>query len=187
MSMKIFTNQYDATETWSTQGATVLWGKGTEVGNGGSDDLVFPLLMGGISLTYGRRAQEVAAINTNKDGKRRRYRIYDAPNGVLNITSIFSPYAKDLKNFLEAVTKDCKKGDDQVWMTLSPFGSLTCVQGDNESEFGKVVNNPTFGKFGLKDVDLEQLGLQIQAGQGGGATITMPLSFSFSNLLWDVE
>lgn len=187
MSIKVFNNQYDVTETWSAQGAIVLWGTGTEIGIDGSGASgVFPLLMSGITVNYARRSQEVPAINVNADGKRRRYRIYDAPVGNMGITSIFSPYARDLKAFIEAVTKDCKQEDDQVWMSVSPFGTLSCVQGDSEIQ-NVAANNPTFGTFGLKNVDLEALNLQITGGAGGGATINLPLNFSFTALDWNID
>ena len=182
MATKIFNNQYDNTETWSAQGATVLWGlNGQPVGD------TFPLLMQQLQVTYARRAQEVAAINTDDSGKRKRYRIYDAPSGELRVTSIFSPYLNNLKDFLEAVSKDCKQEDDQVWMTLSPFGTLSCSQGSGSSaQTGSSLK--AFGKFALYDVDLETLGLNITAGQNGsGAVTTLPMVFSFSTLEWDVD
>ena len=188
--MKIFTNQYDATDTWSAQGATVQWGKGAYVAGqdySGTQGDVFPLLMQQVQVTYSRRAQEVAGINSDNKGNRKRYRIYDAPTGELRVTSIFSPYPNKLKAFLEAVSKDCKQSNEQVWLSLSPFGRLSCSQGTGATEASNTSLN-TFGKFMLFDVDLETLGLQIQAGQNGsGAVSTMPMVFSFSILDWNVE
>ena len=185
--MQVFSNQYNATETWSAQGATVEWGT---LSNANPTSSVptgdkFPLLMQNVQMTFSRRAQDVAGINTDKSGLRKRIRIYDAPVGELRITSIFSPYANQLKDFFEAVAKDCKSQSDQVWMTLSPFGRLSCSQGSNNAASN--VPASAFGTFTLYDVDLETLALTIQAGQNGnGAVSTMPLIMSFTDLHWDV-
>jgi len=194
---KIFTNQYDETESWTAMGALVEWTTQALEEDDENDDSGelhvrnFPLLMQRIQITYRRKVTDIPVINTDQGGKRKRYRVYDAPDGTLMIQSIFSPYVKDLAAFMDAVSKECKGPKDQVTMTFSPFGSLEC--NSNRPTTGTDEENPissvsTFGKFMLKNVDLEQIVLDIQAGQGGsGATTTLPLNFSFSTLEWDLD
>lgn len=188
--MRIFTNQYDATETWSAQGATVLWGQGQLEPGADAGGNNFPLLMQTVQMTYSRRAQEIASINTAQNGYRKRMRIYDAPVGDLRVTSIYSPYAENLEAFFKAVSLECKNEGNQVWMQLSPFGSLQCTTdgGGEDENTGEDSNQIGLGSFFIQGVDLETMGLNIQAGQNGtGAMCSLPLVMSFTRLDWELR
>ena len=194
----IFSNQFDETESWTAMGALVEWyTESAATGNSSSSESkpavnVFPLLMQRIQVTYRRKVTDIPVINTDKNNKRKRYRVYDAPDGTLLVQSIFSPFIEGLSNFIDAVSKECKGPKDQVTMTFSPFGSVSCnstTEPKRDADGTPIITrSSSFGKFELKNVDLEQIVLDIQAGQGGsGATTTMPLNFSFSTLSWDLE
>lgn len=167
--MMVFNNPYNATETWTAQGAVVTWGKGN--GSNASEGGSVPLIMTDLSIGYSRSMRPVFAINKVKDALT-RYNIAGAPSGTLNIGSILGPTATELESFLSAVTNTCHTNNDSVLLTINPFGNVTCTSEEGESFQGVPII--------LRGVELVGMSMAIQGGDM--ALINMPLSFMFSSM-----
>lgn len=174
--MNVFTNPYNSTQTWSAQGAIVMWG----VGSGNSEDLAgskIPLMMLNLSMSYQRQIAKFYPINTDDKGNMTKYNISGAPQGVLQVGSIYGPSNGDLNRFIEAISKDCKKDEDTVLIKIKPFGNLKC----SSTGGGNTFSND--GNLLLRGVELESIGMQIQGGEV--AVVNMPLTLSFTSLVWN--
>lgn len=176
--MNVFTNPYNSTQTWSAQGAIVTWG----VGNGNSNTPgsgQIPLMMLNLNMSYQRQIARFYPVNGDIQGNMTKYNISGAPQGVLQVGSIYGPTNTGLQAFIEAVAKDCKTDDDTVLLKIQPFGNLNCSSSGGGNTFNNNKNS-----FLLRGLELESLGMQIQGGEV--AVVNMPLTFSFTSLVWDI-
>ena len=197
--VNIFSNPYTSTESWSAQGAVVRFGLESLQGGfvdwnsifqGGSGDTaacsgygakegaVCPLIIAGIDLRFARQSQQIYPLNADKEGQAKKVSIKGAPQGTLNITSIYSPVAKSIACFLALASRDCVSAGNEMWMTLRPFGSITCTT----DKGGQTISADEAKKitWRISGVELNQLGLQMQSGQV--TVVNMPLSFEFTDL-----
>lgn len=185
--LSIFNDIPVTTESWTLQGAVVLWqvGDGTvaPVGtrntydgteeNGGN----VPLLMNQISVRYAIPVSNFTPLNTiNKSAK--RVIIKGVPEGTLTVQSIFTPDVQNFKEFIAACQSPCRPADKQVTVSLRPFGDLNCEKDSqgNASQFkpGGIV-------FYLRGLDLRQFDFSISQ-QDQIAMTNMPLTFQFFGL-----
>lgn len=177
--MNVFTNPYNSTQTWSAQGAIVTWG----VGNGNTATLgagsQIPLMMLNLSMSYQRQIAKFYPVNGDTQGNMTKYNVSGAPQGVLQVGSIYGPTNTGLQAFIEAVAKDCKTDNDTVLLKIQPFGNLKCSSSGGGNTFNNSKNS-----FLLRGLELESLGMQIQGGEV--AVVNMPLTFSFTSLVWDI-
>ena len=172
---EIFSNPYKTTRSWSAQSALVTWYKGS------SDNGNVPLIMEQLAFTYRRTAQYSYPINAVDGGvQKTRYEIFGVPIGQLQIQSLYSPFGTDIKTFLDACAKSCKGTNEQVNLVIRPTGLLDC---DNTGS-GQDQVNLTEG-FRLGGVSMDSVGLSIVGGEL--SRITMPLTFNFSTLDWDLS
>lgn len=187
--MEIFNSPFKTTQSWSSQGAVLLYGLGdpTQATDGAfteantnddatlSDDAAgmapIPLFVQGISLTYTQRATPVFPLNTDSTGGASKINIKGAPQGVLQIQSIYSPKAGHIDRFLRLAARQCVGPTNQLIVTIRPFGNINCYS-DESVTYDDV--------FRLAGVELESLGLNIQAGEV--TLVNMPLSFTFTSL-----
>ena len=185
----IFSNPYKITESWSAQGAVVNWGEGYDTDNNGvldfnaldvSKDLTkkCPLMITGINLDYSRQSQQIYPLNSDGNGNSTKVTIKGAPQGILQITSVYSPIAESITKFLEACSRDCVKAGTGVWMTIRPFGDIKCT-----TKTGTDVLADYSIVWTLTGVELNRLGLQMQSGPT--TIVQMPLNFEFTNLYID--
>jgi hypothetical protein len=176
---EIFSNPYKTTRSWSAQSALVTWYKGTtQVNNNGGS---VPLIMEQLAFTYRRTAQFSYPINAVDGGTQKtRYEIFGVPIGQLQIQSLYSPFGDDIKTFLDACAKSCKGTNEQVNLVIRPTGLLDCeTNGTGQDQI-----NLTEG-FRLGGVSMDSVGLSIVGGEL--SRITMPLTFNFSTLDWDLN
>lgn len=176
---EIFSNPYKTTRSWSAQSALVTWYKGaTQVNNNGGS---VPLIMEQLAFTYRRTAQFSYPINAVDGGTQKtRYEIFGVPIGQLQIQSLYSPFGDDIKTFLDACAKSCKGTNEQVNLVIRPTGLLDCeTTGTGQDQI-----NLTEG-FRLGGVSMDSVGLSIVGGEL--SRITMPLTFNFSTLDWDLS
>lgn len=176
--MNVFTNPYNSTQTWSAQGAIVTWGVGRGDANslGGSQ---IPLMMLNLNMSYQRQVAKFYPVNGDAQGNMTKYNISGAPQGMLQVGSIYGPSNSGLSAFIEAVAKDCKQDSDTVLIKIRPFGNLNCSSSGGGNTFNNSKNS-----FLLRGLELESLGMQIQGGEV--AVVNMPLTFSFTSLVWDI-
>jgi len=167
MSVNVFNNPFTTTESFSAQGAVLNWVVGSKTST-------LPLILTGIAVSYNRPTQSLYPINGISTAKPVRVLVHGAPTGQLQTTSIYSPSMSDMEAFIKAVTKDCKTKEEQVDITLRPFGSLSCAGNDKKKDTTK---------FTLTGVELSGFQLNIQGGEI--ALVTMPLTFTFAGLFWD--
>ena len=201
--VNIFSNPYKFTESWSAQGAVVRFGlegglnanvnvdenaglesTGADVMNCttiAKDGTTCPLIIAGITLTYTRQSQQIYPLNATESMQATKVVIKGAPQGVLSITSVYSPLASAIACFLKMASRDCVTKGNEMWMTLRPFGNIECTTD------GTGTNNQSLGDGSAKDitwrisgVELNQLGLQMQSGPT--TIVNMPLNFEFTDL-----
>lgn len=191
--VNIFSNPYTATESWSAQGAVVRFGleggdltgftsilDKNSVGTG--TDVIgtkCPLIITGINLTYTRQSQQIYPLNSEENGDATKVTIKGAPQGILAITSVYSPVAKTIACFLKLASRDCVAKGNELWMSLRPFGAIKCTTKQN----GEVIDtkdNPKNITWRISGVELNQLGLQMQSGPT--TIVNMPLNFEFTSL-----
>ena len=186
--VNIFSNPYTSTESWSAQGAVVRYGL-----NGSDPNFVSiarfaqsrdsegdtcPLIIAGINLTYARQSQQIYPLNASKGGQAKKISIKGAPQGNLTITSVYSPVAENIACFLKLAGRDCVPAGTELWMTIRPFGSITCTTDSN----GRTVTEENSKKitWRISGVELSQLGLNMQSGPV--TVVNMPLNFEFTEL-----
>ena len=175
---EIFSNPYKTTRSWSAQSALVTWYKGASQDSGGGN---VPLIMEQLAFTYRRTAQYSYPINAVDGGTQKtRYEIFGVPVGQLQIQSLYSPFGTDIKAFLDACAKSCKGTNEQVNLVIRPTGLLDC----DSTGTGQDQVNLTEG-FRLSGVSMDSVGLNIVGGEL--SRITMPLTFNFSTLDWDLS
>ena len=161
--MNIFTNPYNQVETWSAQGAVV-----TYTNNGtlaGLQSPAVPLIMQNIQMSYTQKTTEFYAINTNTGSGANKVILKGSATGTMSVGSVYGPTMTGLQAFIEAVSKDTS---EQVSIFIHPFGS-TC----NKQATG-------LADIILKNVELVQVGFNLQGGEA--ALVTMPLVFSFTGM-----
>ena len=188
--VNIFSNPYKFTESWSAQGAVVRFGLegGSGVLQSAPDtdeayDCKFtvigdkcPLIISGINLTYTRQTQQIYPLTTDENGDSTKVVVKGAPQGILAVTSIYSPVAASITCFLKLASRDCVVKGNEMWMSLRPFGALTnCTTGETIS--AKDAKKITWR---ISGVELNQLGLQMQSGPT--TIVSMPLNFEFTDL-----
>lgn len=162
--INIFNNPYKTIESWSAQGAVINWGTSN------TPSAPIPLIANSLNLTYAQQVSSIYPLNTSPSGAKKKINIKGAPNGNLTIGSVFSPTHQNLAAFIQAVTKDCKTENDQVTITIRPFGDIQC-----DTEVGTVLY--------LTGVDCSQIQLGIQGGEV--AIVNMPMVFTFTGLDWE--
>lgn len=191
--VNIFSNPYTSTESWSAQGAILRYGveQGSIDWNWSAEEQnrpvcsvdptgePCPLIISGINLTYTRQSQQIYPLNATESGQATKITIKGAPQGVLQLTSIYSPVAESIACFLKLASRDCVPKDNEMWITLRPFGSITCTT----KEGSRNVDAKDAAKitWRISGVELNQLGLQMQSGPT--TIVSMPLNFEFTNLL----
>lgn len=169
---EIFNNPFKTTQSWSSQGAVILYGTGDPTQTPDDSNMeAIPLLVSGLSLTYTQQATPVFPLNTDINGGASKINIKGAPQGTLQLQSIYSPVAENIDTFLEMAARQCVGPTNQMIMTIRPFGNIECVYGD------AVTNDDLFR---LTGVELISLGLNIQAGEV--TLVNMPLQFTFTSL-----
>ena len=136
-------------------------------------------MMLNLSMSYQRQIARFYPVNGDTQGNMTKYNISGAPQGVLQVGSIYGPTNTGLQAFIEAVAKDCKTDDDTVLLKIQPFGNLNCSSSGGGNTFNNSKNS-----FLLRGLELESLGMQIQGGEV--AVVNMPLTFSFTSLVWDI-
>lgn len=178
MATKIFTPTYMDTQTWTAQGALLQWG----IVNTTPKDI--PLILSRIQVQYEQKIESIYPVAQHSSNKL-RINIKGAPSGILTTYSIFAPGGvANLKDFIEAVSKDCKPSDQQVDVFLSPFGSVDCqrIYGANARPGASV--NRDF-KFTLHGVELTRLDFDLQGSEA--AMVNLPLQFRFTSLEWEIS
>lgn len=163
--MQIFNSPYKTTQSWASQGAILTYGKGTTATE------TIPLMVSGLSLTYAQQATPIFPLNTDGNGNATKINVKGAPMGQLQLQSVYCPVAKNIDAFLEMAARDCVGENDQMIITIRPFGDIKCAAGTN-------VRNDD--RFRLVGVELVSLGLNIQAGEV--TLVSMPLNFTFTLL-----
>lgn len=159
---KVFSNSIGQTETWTASGATLTWSTNANGANFST------LVVQSIQAQYARRITPIWPLTFNSGGAK-RINIVGTPSGTLSIQSVIGPNTKSLAAFLQAVGKTCKDAGDAVTLTVQPF-VLGC-----ENTSGSDT------KYIFKGVELESIGITIQAGEL--ALISQPLSFQFSEMI----
>lgn len=169
--MNIFNNPFKNTETWSAQGAILMW----FIGNVGSDSDAnkIPLMINTLSLQYGRSQQSFFPLNSDASGNATRVNIKGAPSGALQFNSVYCPVPGQIAAFLEAAARDCVKPGEDMYVTIRPFGAIKCD------------DRPTLEtpRWVCSGVELNTLGLNIQSSEV--TIVNMPLSFNFTGLKID--
>lgn len=165
--ISVFNTPNTTTETWTLQGAVVQWGTNNSASS------AIPMVLNTIQISYAVPTTTITPLNTTANGSVSRVVIKGTPEGSLTVQTIFSPSINDFKNFLKAVTKSCKLSQDQVMMTLRPFGNLQCSNTARNTG-GNLV-------FYMHDLDMRQMDITISQ-QNNIAIVNMPLQFNFTNL-----
>lgn len=165
--ISVFNTPNTTTETWTLQGAVVQWGTNNSAVS------AIPMVLNDIQISYAVPTTTITPLNTSANGSVSRVIIKGTPEGSLVVQTIFSPSINDFKNFLKAVMKPCKLAQDQVMLTLRPFGNLQCSNA-NRNITGQLV-------FYMHDLDLRQMDIRISQ-QNNIALVQMPLQFNFTNL-----
>ena len=165
--ISVFNTPNTTTETWTLQGAVVQWGTNNSAVS------AIPMVLNDIQISYAVPTTTITPLNTSANGSVSRVIIKGTPEGSLVVQTIFSPSINDFKNFLKAVMKPCKLAQDQVMLTLRPFGNLQCSNA-NRNTTGQLV-------FYMHDLDLRQMDIRISQ-QNNIALVQMPLQFNFTNL-----
>lgn len=165
--ISVFNTPNTTTETWTLQGAVVQWGTNNSASS------AVPMVLNEIQISYAVPTTTITPLNTTANGSVSRVVIKGTPEGGLTVRTIFSPSINDFKNFLKAVTKSCKLAQDQVLITLRPFGNLKCSNTARNTGENLV--------FYMHDIDLRQMDVVISQ-QNNIALVNMPLQFNFTNL-----
>jgi len=161
--MQIFSsNETRRTETITAQSARVLWSVGSNAPN------TIPLYMLGVRISYGQKVTPVYPLYSFENGNVKLL-IKGAAEGTLTCEGIVVKNIPALQGFLDAASKSCKEPDEEVNITLYPFGN-GCMKGEDTSTHS----------YTIKGVDLSQFDLQLQAGQV--ASITHSLTFTFTDM-----
>ena len=163
--MQIFNSPYKSTQSWASQGAII------EYGIGGATFEPIPLMVNGLSLNYTQQATPIFPLNTDGNGNATKINIKGAPQGTLQLQSVYCPVPKNIQKFLEDAARDCVTEDSAMSISIRPFGDIKCASGTN------VTNDDIFW---LSGVELVSLGLNIQAGEV--TLVSMPLNFTFTLL-----
>lgn len=163
--MQIFNSPYKSTQSWASQGAII------EYGIGGTTFEPIPLMVQGLSLNYVQQATPIFPLNTDGNGNATKINIKGAPQGSLQLQSVYCPVPSNIEKFLELASRDCVNESQAMSITIRPFGDIKCAAGTS-------VQNDD--KFWLTGVELVSLGLNIQAGEV--TLVSMPLNFTFTLL-----
>lgn len=163
--MQIFNSPYKTTQSWASQGAIINYG----VGGAGFEQI--PLMVSGLSLQYSQQASPMFPLNTDGNGNATKINIKGAPQGSLQLTSIYCPVPKNIAKFLQDASRPCVGETEDLVITIRPFGDIKCAA-------GTTIKNDTV--FRLNGVELVSLGLNIQAGEV--TLVNMPLAFTFTQL-----
>lgn len=163
--MQIFNSPFKTTQSWASQGAIIMYG----TTNNPTEPI--PLMVSGLTLTYAQQATPIFPLNTDGSGNATKINIKGAPQGQLQLQSVYSPVAKNIDNFLEMASRECVGEDSQMVVTIRPFGDIKCAAGAD-------VSNDDL--FRLTGVELVSLGLSIQSGEV--TLVSMPLNFTFTLL-----
>jgi len=166
--LKVFNNPYKTTESWSAQGAIIMWYLGTPGAD--SDANKIPLMVNAVSMQYNRQQISFYPLNADASGNATKVNVKGAPTGSLQLTSIYCPTPGEIGKFLEAAARDCAKAGDEMYVTIRPFGTIKC--GDQP-----VTKAP---RWILSGVELNGLALNIQSAEV--TLVNMPLAFTFSGL-----
>lgn len=169
--MDIFNNPYKNTESWSAQGAIIMWYIGS-VGAESEANKV-PLMINALNLQYGRGQQSFYPLNADASGNATRVNIKGAPTGALQFTSIYCPVQGQIDEFLKAAQRDCIKSGEEMLITIRPFGVIKC-------DDRPVTQAPRWICTG---VEMNGLGLNIQSSEV--TLVNMPLTFNFTGLKID--
>jgi len=161
--MQIFDNPYKKTETWSVNGAFILWGVGSVSNN------KLPLLCNSVQITFSRTINAYFPINTDSSGEMKKINVMGQTNGNLTLRTIMGPDANDMKAFIEAVSKGCKKDSDQVVMSIQPYAKSGCANSNNNV------------KYTLYGVELARMDVSIDSSQGL-PIVNQPLVFLFTDM-----
>lgn len=161
--MQVFSNnQTRRTETITAQSARVLWSVG------GSAPNTVPLYMLQVGIRYAQSVTPIYPLYSFDNGNVKLL-IKGAAEGTLTCQGLVVKNVASLQSFLQAVSKSCKEVDDEVTLTLYPFGN-GCMKEDGEAAHS----------YTISGVDLSQFDINLQAGQV--ANITHTLTFSFTDL-----
>lgn len=166
--MDIFNNPYKNTETWSAQGAILMWYTGTTGSDGSANKI--PLMINALGLQYGRSQQAFYPLNSDASGNATRINIKGVPNGTLQFTSIYCPVPGEIDAFLKAAARDCIKPGEEMYITIRPFGAIKC-------DDRPITDSP---RWTLGGVEMNTIGLNIQSAEV--TLVNMPLTFNFTGL-----
>ena len=164
--MQIFNSPFKSTQSWTSQGAIINYGIGIST----ETFQQIPLMVSGLSFSYTQQATPVFPLNTDGNGNATKINIKGAPQGQLQLQSIYCPVAKNIDDFLEKASRSCVGEAEQLIVTIRPFGDIKC---GNES----VTDAPVIT---LTGVELATIGFSIASG--AVTLVNMPLSFSFTNM-----
>lgn len=163
--MQIFNSPYKTTQSWASQGAIITYGV-----NGQAAEQI-PLMISGLTLGYAQQITPIFPLNTDGNGNATKINVKGAPQGQLQIQSVYCPIPKNIEKFLELASRSCVGEGDSMFITIRPFGDIKCAAGT------EVQNDDIFW---LDGVELVSLGLNIQAGEV--TLVSMPLNFTFTLL-----
>ena len=178
----IFSDTPVTTESWSLQGAVVLWGVGDKTFKPADKEATptggaVPLIMNQIGVRYGVPVSTFTPLNQSKGGAR-RILIKGVPEGTLTVQSIFTPDVSSLEGFIKACQKSCRTEKEQVIVSIRPFGLLECKTASDGSTSQLQPGGITFY---LRGLDLRQFDFTISQ-QDQIAMTSMPLTFQFFDL-----
>lgn len=123
----------------------------------GKKAISLPLVALGITINYQRAVNSFFPINTKGTNQGKKINVTGAPQGSLTITSIYSPDAKGLIEFLKAVSKDIKTASEQITLELHPFGTAT------NNATGQTINSVNH-TLTLTGVEMASLQLSLNGG-----------------------
>ena len=165
--MQIFNSPFKTTQSWTSQGAILNYGTGTDY----KTFEEIPLMISGLGITYTQQATPIFPMNTDGNGNATKINVRGAPNGTLTLQSIYCPIPKNIGAFLEMASRGCVGPDESMKVSIRPFGDIKCAGGSN------VVNDNIFW---LEGVELNSLSINIQSGEV--TLVNMPLGFTFTSL-----
>jgi hypothetical protein len=171
--MNIFNNPYTTTQSWASQGALISWGYAGKASQG-----EVPLMISGLRMTYQQQITPIFPLNASQNTAT-KVNIKGAPQGSLELAAIYCPNPKDIQSFIVAASRTCVPVGEEMWISLAPFGNLTCTYTPAEGESTPQTTGQ-ISEFKLNGVELVSLGLNIQAGEV--TVVNMPLNFMFTSL-----
>ena len=172
--MNVFNAVKQSVESYSVQGATMLWQGSGEYASLAQN---LPLLIQQAQFTFQRSVQPQYPVNVAKDGTIKVVNISGPPQGQLTIQGLVSPNMEGLRNFIDTLGTACRRQEDRITLTIQPF-TMGCSRTQQDANAINV--NKENVLYTLGGVELQSFGISIQGGNL--AMVTMPLQFIFTDL-----